>query len=128
MPGPGVKFKPGHDIVSPGRPPIPEDVKEAKALNQVTVVRIFNELNHMTADELKERASDPKTTIFEHLVIAVLKKGVQMGDPNRAEFILNRIIGKPKESLEITVNPYTSKSVEELEEELERRRRLPPPT
>lgn len=95
----GKDFKLGHDIKSPGRPKIPEDVKQSMQLNQATIVRIFNDLNGMTPEELKAKAANPLTNVFEHLVIAILKFGIQKGDQNRLAFVLDRVVGKPKETV-----------------------------
>lgn len=126
----GKDFELGNEIGQlGGRPPLPKDIKEARELNQVEAVRLLNKFRNMSLDELKEISSNPSTTAFDHMLISVIKYGISQKNPMAAlEFFFNRLIGKPKESLEITVNPYQQKSLSELEELLEARRRLPPPT
>lgn len=55
-------------------------------------------------DDLKEIYQNPKATILEKTIAAALKKGLQKGDLNSIETLLNRVYGKPKEKMDITTD------------------------
>jgi C4-type Zn-finger protein len=58
----------------------------------------------MNMDELKKVFESDKATILEKTVAAALRKGLQKGELNNIETLLNRLYGKPKEKMDITTN------------------------
>jgi hypothetical protein len=56
----------------------------------------------MTLEELKKVWDNPKTTALEKTIIAALRKGIEKGQLVNVETLLNRVYGKPKESVDIT--------------------------
>lgn len=97
----GKDFEPGQPG-GPGRPPMPLDVKEARKLNQVELHRTLNEFLHCTREKLKERVNSPDATVFEICLGSIIKNAIDRGDQNRLNFLLDRLVGKSKESIEIT--------------------------
>jgi len=58
----------------------------------------------MNMEELKKVFESDKATILEKTVAAALRKGLQKGELNNIETLLNRLYGKPKEKMDITTN------------------------
>jgi hypothetical protein len=56
----------------------------------------------MTLDELAEVYKNPKATIMEKTVANALKKSLEKGSLYSIDTLLNRAVGKPKESIDHT--------------------------
>lgn len=80
---------------------IPEDVRKARKLSQrgfeVAASRYFM----MTEDELNEELASKKLNRLEKMVGSMIKKAADEQDVLRAQFILDRSIGKVKETFEV---------------------------
>lgn len=102
----GKDFAPGNSH-GKGRPKVPEDVKEARKLNQVEFERVANKYLYLTRDELKASLAAPATTVVELLVGSIIGQAVQKGDHTRMEFLLNRLIGRVVDRIEVKpVEPF----------------------
>jgi hypothetical protein len=108
----GNDFKDGNPG-GPGRPTTPDEVKLARSMNQVELSRILNDLIYCSKDELKAKLSEPSISVFELAIGSIIKNAVEKGDQTRIAFLLERLVGKPKETIEIQ-NPYNDMSLEEL--------------
>jgi hypothetical protein len=98
----------------PGRPPILPELKAARVLTTAIVHQAFAEMATATPAEVKAKATDPNVSMLTATIGAILAKAYTQGDPTRLNFVLERTIGKVKEHIEVS-NPYSNKSVEELE-------------
>lgn len=98
----GRDFKPGKSGNPNGRPTLPEDIKQARALNKIELDRMLNEMIHLTKAELQAKIADPKTTALELMACSVVAKGVQGGDHMRLGFLLDRLVGKVKDQVEVS--------------------------
>jgi hypothetical protein len=91
--------KPG----GPGRPSLPEDLRTAKKLTQTEFEKIMTKYLLMPASEFQEMtdaiSNKQKTdaSMLEMMLASVMQKAVIGGCPQRLEFILTRMFGKPKE-------------------------------
>ena len=96
-----VKGKPG----GPGRPPLPDDVKELRQLTRADLDRHLTRLMTLDPHELAKEKTNPKITMLELLIISVMTHGVNKGDQARLGWLVERIssIGKVKEHLDIEV-------------------------
>jgi hypothetical protein len=83
-----------------GRPKVPEDVRSALSLNQVSFVRIANELLAVKVSELDEIVADESQPVFKIVLASILQKAIESADHRRLEFFLDRLIGKPKQTVE----------------------------
>jgi len=84
-----------------GRPKVPEDIREARKINQIELERIFNKYLYMDRAEFQEQAE--KTTgmpVIECMVVSLLARGTLEGDEKKLEFFLRRLIGPVVERLE----------------------------
>ena len=110
----GKDFKKGGPP-GPGRPQLPEDIKKARELNTVELTRILNELVYCSKGELEAKIKNPATDMLEVIGASILLKGADFGDPMRLNFILDRLVGKVKEqveveSIQVIVRDYTKKT------------------
>jgi len=99
------RFKPGVSGNPAGRPKIPDDIKQAKRLNKLEVERLMNKFMAMTKDEISQSINDPTTPALEIMIGSIIAKAVSHGDPVRLNFLLDRLIGKVKDELDVTVIP-----------------------
>jgi hypothetical protein len=111
------QFKPGNKG-GPGRPQMPDDVRQAKTLTQAALELALSKYLLMNLEELKKAKADPETPMIDLLIISVVMHGISRGDQNRVDFLMNRLVGKVKQQIEHSGeinNPYMNKTREELE-------------
>lgn len=88
----GRNFEPGHDG-GPGRPPLPVELKEAKALTKAKAFELLNRFLFCTDAELEQVLADPVAPQLDKMIIAVIKNG-KGGDTASLGFLLDRTIGR----------------------------------
>lgn len=91
---PGRPFPPGVSGNPGGRPKLPDDIKEARAMNQVEVARTLDRFLNLTREQLRARLADSSASALDHLIGSIIVKGIHHGDQRRLDFLLDRIIGK----------------------------------
>lgn len=109
-----MAFKKGQSGNPSGRIKLPQEVKEAKKLNQVELERVLNDCLTLTPSQIKKIKDDPESTMIQLLVVSVITHAVNKGDHDRSSFLLDRLLGKMKDTVEIS-NPYADKTIEELQ-------------
>ena len=124
----GRDIKKGERLNPNGRPRMPEYMKAAKKLNKIKFEEILNKYINCTIDDLQMHLKDKNTPALDLIVIKVLLEGIKRGDEKRLGFVLDRLIGKVKDSIEITadINMDEEKTLEEISErrkQLEKRLR-----
>lgn len=92
-------FKPGQSGNPSGRPKNPPELKDCTPLD---IKLLIWKLWKLKRDELHAFIQDPNTTAGQLHVAAVLAKGIKEGDQQRLDYLLNRLVGKVKEEVEIT--------------------------
>lgn len=111
----GRDFKKGESGNPKGPPKVPEDIREARKLNQITFERIANKYLFSNKSEITKSSSDPNTPVIELMISSIIHKAVVEGDERRLEFLLSRLVGKTgvfidtSKGFTITVNDYTVK-------------------
>ena len=60
----------------------------------------------MTAEDSVELLKDPNTPLIELIIAKIVDKALNQGDDKRLEFILNRLLGKVKD--EVDINNFRS--------------------
>lgn len=88
-----------------GRPSISPELVEMRKLNQKETVKLFNKVIWMTREELSIRAGDPKCPMIELMLLKLATEVLRTGDPNKISLILDRLIGKVKDRVEVTEMP-----------------------
>lgn len=96
----GRDIKPGEARNPYGRPKVPSEVKEARKFNSATVSLILESLSEKTTKELISIARDPESNGFEAMIASIIAHGTKKGDSARANFFLDRTIGKSAERIE----------------------------
>jgi hypothetical protein len=79
-----------------GRPPVPSDLLEARALTPSEFDRIANKLLELTKDELNSLLKNDKTPAKVVMLARIIRSAMWSSDPKRAAFFLDRLIGKPQ--------------------------------
>lgn len=98
--------KKGFQKGNPGGPGRPKKDPAFAQVYKLTKHEVEQGLIHflkMDVDELEETLKDKKRTVMEHMVGRVALMAIKNGDYQRLNFLLERIIGKPKEAIEHTV-------------------------
>jgi hypothetical protein len=95
------QFKPGQSGNPGGRVKLPDDIKEARKLNVVEFERAMNKCLYLTPANLELLLSAEETPVIEHLIGAVIKRGIKDGSHAHLDFVLNRLVGKVKDQLEV---------------------------
>lgn len=98
----GRPFEKGKSGNPGGRTKMPEDLREARKINQIELERAINHYFYMTKDALRAALVDKDTPIIELIVGTIMAKAVAHGDHQRLEFILCRMLGRTKQQIEVT--------------------------
>jgi hypothetical protein len=113
-PNPSTMFKKGVTGNPLGRPAVPADLLEARKFTRLKLERVLNRMIHMTRQELSDYIKNPNIGAMELLLASILTKAISHGDYQRADFILNRLVGKVPDKIDATItNPFLGMSDEE---------------
>lgn len=103
-----MPFQPGHKH-GKGRPKVDPVLKEIKAVNRQLVEEKLAGFMTMDRTRLREVIEDEKTPMLDLMVASLVQTGIKKGDPAILSFLLDRTIGKVKESVDVDL---TLKQVE----------------
>jgi len=100
------KWKPGQSGNPSGSSAISRQIATLKKFNKVEAERVLSKFLNWPVDQLIEFIQDKSNQVLETLVARVLLEAIRKGDHSRAEWVLQRLIGKVKEEIEMnhTVN------------------------
>lgn len=110
----GRDFPPGQSGNPAGRPPLPEELKLARSLNQIEFERVAHRILKTPWGQLVEVAQNRETEAFAAGFSAFILKIISTGDPARMTLLLDRLIGTVKKKVEVSGdedNPLTVKRV-----------------
>lgn len=103
-----------------GRPPGPGAPKAIKKLTHGRLMQIMFKYMDYTIPELKAAAEDiEKTPAIEQMILNIIWESIRKKDPQRAEFLLNRTLGKVKDVIHFEGREnadLTKLSLEELQQ------------
>lgn len=94
---------------APGRRnggPLPKDLRQATQLTKAKLEGLLNKHIWLTRRQAEELIEDPDTPLIELLIANIVDKAMNHGDEKRFSFLLDRLIGKVKD--EIDINNYMS--------------------
>lgn len=90
----GVSGNPG------GRPTLPKEIREMRNLTGQEFIRVCSELFEMTGDEMNELIKNSKEEKTLKLMVAsIILHGIKKGDAVRLSMLLDRVIGKPVDTM-----------------------------
>lgn len=78
---------------------MPEDIRKARDLTSQEFIRIASEFLAMDRQAIQLRLQDPNTSMLELIVGGIVIKSAKDHDHSRAEFLLQRTIGKVAETI-----------------------------
>jgi len=90
----GRNFQKGQISNPNGGPNMPKEIREARKLSQNEFVKIACNLIKSTRSELQYVLDNEETTALELMIGNIIVKAIDDKDHQRAEFLLNRIIGR----------------------------------
>jgi len=96
-------FKPGQSGNPGGKEKMPEELQKANKLSAKRFIEYVNKYINMNKESLNKDLNRPEATMLELLVGGMIARAVKEQDPARANFILDRTIGKVIEKMEIDV-------------------------
>ena len=85
-----------------GRKIIHKDLKAATNLTKAHLEGLLNQHLWMTEKELHAVLVSKSAPMISKAIASIIMKAVEGGDDRRLTFILDRLIGKPKEEINIT--------------------------
>ena len=98
-------WKPGESGNGKGRPPVPEDVKRIRKLTNDEIKEVGSLLLSGKQSELEALLKSDDTPMLKKWIASVAIAGVNAGDEKKLDAILNRIVGKVKEEIDVNVIP-----------------------
>jgi hypothetical protein len=98
------RWKPGESGNPKGRPKKPVLQMKIAGYKLAEINDTIQSMCSMTADELKKIWENPQATILEKTIASALRKGIEKGNLDSVETLLNRVYGKPKEKVDITTD------------------------
>lgn len=97
------RFKPGQSGNPNGRPPMPKEINRFKKLTIEELEELGSVLMRSTKAEIDDILKDPAESQIRVIVAKALMLAASEGNFNMLDSILNRVIGRPKEKIDLTV-------------------------
>lgn len=98
------RFKPGKSGNPKGRPRKYVSLLKEQGYKISEINDCIQAMMAMTLSELKEVWDNPQATVLEKTIAAAMKKSIEMGSLYSIETLLDRVYGKPKETVDNTVS------------------------
>lgn len=109
-------FKPGENGY---HKTVPEDLRQARRLTKIDVELVLNKYLYLPFGEIQAALRDPMKPTIEILIISVLLTAIKRGDHDRLNFVLDRIIGKVKQDVDVKVTKSFHEQCVDLVESLD---------
>lgn len=97
-----TQFKPGQSGNPNGRPVLPGNIKTMRQWNQIKFAEFLNEFVDMTQDQLASKLKSGTCTMLEDMIISVMLHAKKKGDHQKINFLLDRLIGKVPNEIDVT--------------------------
>lgn len=99
MGGKGKPFAKGNSG-GPGAPRVPEEIKAARRLGRATLEGLIHKYLMGTEKDITNTLKDPMSSATDKLICQIISRSLSDGDYRNLDFLLNRIIGKVKDTVE----------------------------
>ena len=100
----GRDFKSGDEWTGnrKGRPAYPADLKGVKSLTRQELELRLKKMLDLPVTEIKRLMRTDSMTGMDKFILSIVYKGIVCGDAQRFGFLLDRMIGKVKDQVEIS--------------------------
>jgi hypothetical protein len=108
MAGDGSKktqFKKGQTGNPNGRPTLPKEIRNLKKFSTKELEDLITVLFQADDVEIQAIINDPTAPRIKKIMAQVLEKAMETGNMNQVDMVLNRIVGKVKEKVELLGKP-----------------------
>ncbi len=99
----GRNFEKGHSR-NKGIETLTSEDKAAREITRVVFRRIIEKYLDFNLSQLQDTLKDPKTTALDLIVVKIMAMSINSGDQHRMEFLLNHLLGKLPDKLDLS-NP-----------------------
>lgn len=100
-----TSFKKGQSGNPAGRPLLPAEIKSARQVNQIELERIINHVAYLNTEDVKKLTKSDEAPALLVGVAKIVEKMFKYGDLWAANFILDRMIGRPNNAPPRDVTP-----------------------
>lgn len=83
---------------------VDKSLTEAHRYNKREMEQIFNRYLNLTFEDLQKLEKDQTLLAKDLLAIKIIVQGIKTSDPYRFNFILDRLIGKVKDQIDIEIH------------------------
>lgn len=102
----GRNFKKGQ-VANPGG--FTKEQALARKLTRDGLTAILNKMREMTHEEMQDHLGRPETPAFEMMIIKCYMSIMETGDMKSFNTLLDRLVGKVKDEVDVNVRPLTIK-------------------
>lgn len=102
----GRDFKKG-DKGNPGG--FTKEQAKARHLTRETLKDLMNTLNGATHEDMQRMLGEPNTTALTMMIIRGYMNAIETGDMKQIELVLQRLVGKVKDEVDVNVKPLVIK-------------------
>ncbi len=85
-----------------GRPPLTKEEKEVMKLARHEVTKVISKYFGFNREEVREVMANPQTVMLDAMVLSVMSHALKKGDEKRLNWLLEQVVGKVKDKVEIT--------------------------
>ena len=96
------RWKKGESGNTKGRPKKPVLQMKVAGYKLAEINDTIQAMCSMTIEQLREIWENPNATLLEKTIASSLRKGIEKGNLDSLETLMNRVYGKPNEKLDIT--------------------------
>jgi hypothetical protein len=96
----GRSFEPGNKANPKGGGAISASTRAIRKITLEHIQDVADVILDGNIDKLKALAADPNTSVLKVWIAKAAATGIQKGDLHSLDAILNRVLGKPKETVE----------------------------
>lgn len=88
------------------------NMREFRQINETYFIDICEKYLMMTREQILAASKDHQLPMLEAWVVSIISKAIKMGDTNRLDFLLNRMIGRVRTPIEIVTPPLPPEPIE----------------
>lgn len=92
----------------PGQPPMSEELKLVRNLTQEQLAQLGKLLLAKNYDELEAIANSPQSNVLIAIIAGSAVKAARTQDWEKIETLMHRIVGKPRETLDVNLRGVLS--------------------